>query len=269
MPSTTLVLVLLAVLVATSMAISLAAWSQTQRLRRAQDLFPCCACGPASAVTLNPACREAPAPPPPADAPQRERIDGMEGEIPWHALLGARGLGAWTATDPARWRRDGEALVGDDVEDGALVTLGDGSWRDYEFSVRLCVERGGNAVVRFRSPDRRHGYLLDCMYGQQVLALRVLGDGAPRQISVVDAHFEHGRSYDLRIALRGQSLTTYLDGRLMNQATDATYDRGGIGLATWQSRVRFEQSRVRFLDGNPWVLPDDDRDAKATDDGGF
>ncbi len=181
----------------------------------------------------------------------------MDGPILWLDLLAAPGLGAWTTAMPPCWRHDGGHLEGALMGgNGSVLLIGDDSWRDYECSLRLTCEAGGEAEVRMRAGDARHCYCVALLYGLQAMSVRLIaGDAPTRLLSCVDVALDPGRAYGLRLAARGESITTYLDGRLINQLTDATYRSGGIGAGVWQSRARFDAPRVRFLDGCGWRPP--------------
>ena len=58
---------------------------------------------------------------------------------------------------------------------------------------------------------------------------------------------EHGQEYDVQIAARGASLTSYIDGKLVNQVTDFSYQSGPIALNVWESKTAFRDLRFRHL----------------------
>jgi hypothetical protein len=202
------------------------------------------------------------------EVPTRERIEGMDGPIRWLDLLAAPGLGAWSSAMPACWRHDGGHLEGALMGgNGSVLLIGDDSWRDYECSLHVACEAGGEAEVRMRARDARHCYCVALLYGLQAVSVRLIdGDAPTRLLSCVDAALDPGRAYDLRLAARGESITTYLDGRLINQLSDATHRSGGMGVGVWLSRVRFDAPRVRFLDGCGWRPPIEPR---APEQAGF
>ncbi len=59
--------------------------------------------------------------------------------------------------------------------------------------------------------------------------------------------WELGREYHVLIAARGASLTTYIDGRLVNQLTDTTLTHGPVALNVWESQTAYRDPRVRLL----------------------
>lgn len=58
---------------------------------------------------------------------------------------------------------------------------------------------------------------------------------------------DHGTEYHVQIAVRGASLTTYIDGKLVNQVTDHSIVSGAIGLSTWRNRTAFRSPKIRIL----------------------
>ncbi|MDE2830471.1 MAG: DUF1080 domain-containing protein [Gemmatimonadota bacterium] len=51
----------------------------------------------------------------------------------------------------------------------------------------------------------------------------------------------------MQIAARGASLTSYIDGKLVNQVTDFSYQSGPIALNVWESKTAFRDLRFRHL----------------------
>ncbi|GEM_PF-417947 len=192
----------------------------------------------------------------------RAVIGGMRGVIHWERLLGQEGLSGWRSGNPLRtegskleevWKRSGEAIIGEDVDGhGERLITGDDSWMDYELSLLMTPLSGGNAQVQFRlSDDGRRYYMLDFLLGWQAVAISKgdlsPGSGGVQKLSVVNFPMEIGREYDVMIAAREASLTAYVDGKLVNQATDFSYRSGPIALNVWQSKTAYRDPRIRFL----------------------
>ena len=85
------------------------------------------------------------------------------------------------------------------------------------------------------------------MLGWRVVQVARARSHALERLSVVDFPTEHGREYHLRVAARGASITTYVDGKLVNQVTDFEMKRGKLGLLAWHSVTRFRAPRYREL----------------------
>jgi len=183
----------------------------------------------------------------------RAVIGGMRGVIHWQRLLQEEGLEGWQPGKPeeeASWMRSGDAIIGEDAEgeEGKQLFIGDHSWKDYELSVLITPISGGNAQVLFRvSEDRRSWYLFDFLLGWQAIAISQVDPSGLQKLSVVNYPIESGQEYDVQIAAREKSLTSYVDGKLINQVTDSSYRSGPIALNVWESKTAFRDPRIRSM----------------------
>jgi len=195
----------------------------------------------------------------------RKVIHNEEGELAWQNVF-ARGFQGWSLltpneeyrpliaqSAPEHWQLAGEGLVGEHEDAGTCLVAGEDAWRDYELSLLITPLAGGNAQVFFRmNRQARRRYILDMMLGWQAIAVNKLELGVNGQptltrLSVVDYPLEHQREYAVNIAARGHSITTYVDGALVNQVTDDFSLNGRIGLNVWQSKTLFRDIRYRLL----------------------
>jgi RNA polymerase sigma-70 factor (ECF subfamily) len=192
----------------------------------------------------------------------RNVIMGMQGKIRWQKIFNGEFSG-WFAdqtpvepgTIPARWEVVGnDGLVGEAYkEDGTRLTYGAATWRDVELSLLVTPLGGGNAQICFRvETSGNRFYMLDMLMGWQAIAIsRVEVDEAGNpslvRLSVVDYPLEHKREYAVSIAARDHSITSYVDGALVNQVTDGAWLHGQIGLNIWRSKTLFRDIRVRLL----------------------
>ena len=189
----------------------------------------------------------------------RETIAGMQGEISWQRIFNGDFAG-WKAnkepipagSTPTNWEIIGEdGLLGEEYEHGTFLSYGEPTWTDIELSVLITPLAGGNAQIFFRD-DRaaNHAYVFDMMMGWQAIAIRRLasdGKGHNAKLSVVNYPLEHGREYAVDIAARGESITTYIDGALVNQVRDDAIPQGQISLNVWESKTLYRDIRVRTL----------------------
>ena len=111
-------------------------------------------------------------------------------------------------------------------------------------------EGGGNASIFFRQHGGgQHFYQFDlnCRW-QAIVISKVDPDADPQlaTISAVNYELVPGRDYDIELAMRGESITTYVDRRLVNQVRDDGYPKGGICLTAWKSRTRYFEPRLRL-----------------------
>ena len=111
----------------------------------------------------------------------------------------------------------------------ARIVIGDETWRSYELQVQMTMLKGGSAQLWFNIHDGQD-YHFAPLLGWQTAAIM-----APdhTKLDVVNHVFERDLEYDVVLAVRGNSVTTYIDGKLVNRLTLAEPPRGGIGLAVW------------------------------------
>ncbi|MEZ4711035.1 MAG: sigma-70 family RNA polymerase sigma factor [Caldilineaceae bacterium] len=191
----------------------------------------------------------------------RQSIAGTGGEIRWRSIFNGSFAG-WMAnqqpitagTTPAGWEAVGsDGLVGEDYAHGLLITYGEPQWQDLELSLLVTPLAGGNAQILCRCNEQAGGwYLVDLLMGWQAIAISRLtfdaqGAASLVKLSVVDYPLAHGHEYALSIATRGHSITTYMDGALVNQLTDASWLGGRVGLNVWQGKTLFRDIKVRLL----------------------
>ena len=186
--------------------------------------------------------------PPAAAADTREVICGMQGEISWQPILPASGLDGLAIT--GKWERDGDAVIVRSKDATASLSFGEESWEDYELDVYVTPLEGGNVQVELRR-SYMGAYVVDYMLGIRAVQVSRARSHAFERLSVVDYPTEHDREFHLRVAARGASITTYLDGKLVNQVTDFEMKRGKIGLLAWHSVTRFRAPRYRVLSVGP------------------
>ncbi len=197
-------------------------------------------------------------------------IHGCEGDIPWQELF-TGSFSGWSVvkgqgyrpldgdTPPECWQTAGGGLVGEQLEEGTCLATGDATWRDYELSALVTPLKGGNAQLLFRMGESAKAfYMLDMMLGWQAIAVTKVewesaGKPALALLSVVNYPLEHEREYAVGIAARGWSITTYMDGALVNQVTDFSFRAGRVGLNIWQAKTLFREVRFRLLGAAPGV----------------
>jgi hypothetical protein len=182
----------------------------------------------------------------------RTRQGGLS--IEWEPLLHGTGLDGWRESGspwtPGGWSREGESVLGRiSGQRVSRITQGDTSWVNYELSVHATLEKGSNLQLHVRvSEDGMAFYMVEFDYSWQSLNIskRDRDTGRIVKLSVVNFVLEEGREYHLVISARQQSLTTYIDGMLVNQLTDDSYSRGGVGLNMWwTTTASFRDPKIR------------------------
>ncbi|NQT88994.1 glycerophosphodiester phosphodiesterase, partial [bacterium] len=187
----------------------------------------------------------------------RESFSVADGSLPegWRVVRGA-------------WRVEGGALVVDSLRDEACITVGDEAWQNYEVEVRA-------TFLEVRDPKRWLS-----------IVFRAARDGAPpwsqfpiRQKTQGPSGMEFavratekrwdvrarakgpsatalGRERLLRVVVRGERVTCFLDGA---QALESLFcvdrERGCVGLAVSGCRAKFDDFVVRRLPDTPLPRP--------------
>ena len=185
----------------------------------------------------------------------RAHISGSQGHFRWESLLHEDGLEGWEAGDspwtPTAWSRDENTVVANVTRgDQARLLQGNTNWMHYELKVQGTLVKGSNVQIQFRiSEDGRSFYFRDFLTGWKAMAIsKVDGkSGETTKLDVVNFIFEGGREYDIVIAARGHSLTSYIDGNLVNRVADASNPSGSIALCVWGrlTVARFREPKIR------------------------
>lgn len=178
----------------------------------------------------------------------RTWITGFRGQIPWRRLLG-QGFEGWEDAEETQvvgWERRASTLIGRDP--ARPLTTGDETWRDFELSVLITPISGGRPQIRFRiCKSEQDCYLLEFLSDWDAVAIsRARGDVLTR-LCVVDFPLTRNREYHVMLAAREASLTSYVDGALVNQVTDFSRRSGALALWIPRGMAAFRDPRIRFM----------------------
>ncbi len=185
----------------------------------------------------------------------RARIGGMKGRITWESMLQGEGLEGWKPGNQAVWSREGDTIIAKaGGKDGATrLVQGDSTWSHYEFKVQVTRVKGANVQIRFGITDESREYMVDYLGGWKALAISTYerGKRGVTKLDVVNLVLERGREYDLVLAVRGHSVTTYVNGRLVNRLTLEANPKGAVALGTWgrHAVARFRDPKIRHYNG--------------------
>ena len=189
--------------------------------------------------------------PVPEDDYGRARIGGMRGAIEWESMLHGEGLKGWKPGDGRVWSREGDTVIlnaGGLVQSSRLVQ-GDSTWSHYEFKVQVTLVHGANIHIRFGITEGNQEYMIDYLGGWKAMAISTYerGKRGVTKLDVVNFVLDPKREYDLVLAVRGNSITTYVDGELVNRVTLDTNPRGAVALGTWghHAIARFRDPKIR------------------------
>jgi hypothetical protein len=177
----------------------------------------------------------------------REEIWGRDGNTRWLSMLDPKHAGYRTLQGPADL---GVASL--TVDRQSSVVFGENAWKSYELRFGLQFLEGANAQIHLRrSEDGKRYYLVDFLFGWQALGVARVdqrpGGKGLQKLSVVNLEMSKLTEYKVEIAVRDLSITTYVDGRLVNQVTDETFAAGPMAFCAWEAKARFNQPEFRIL----------------------
>lgn len=177
----------------------------------------------------------------------REEIWGRDGNTRWQPMLDPKHDALRKVQGPVAFPPG--AVV---VDRSSTFTFGAGDWRSYELKFGLQILEGANAQVRLRlSEDAKQFYMVDFLFGWQALGVSRVdnrpGGKGLQKLSVVNLEMSRMTEYRVEVAVRELSITTYVEGRLVNQVTDESFHAGPIAFCAWEAKARFSQPEFRVL----------------------
>ncbi|MGI6264487.1 MAG: FAD-dependent oxidoreductase [Acutalibacteraceae bacterium] len=133
-----------------------------------------------------------------------------------------------------------------DASSGAMTYAGDAEWDDYELSATVTPLDGERWVMLSgRVTDVKNRYVGALTSTQLQIDRRVNG------VSTILAHKSYSaqanRTYIMKMTFEGDRIRLYIDGTLELEATDTAHSAGSIGLATFKTRVDFDNVTVRRI----------------------
>ncbi|MFF9473513.1 alpha-L-arabinofuranosidase C-terminal domain-containing protein [Streptomyces roseolus] len=127
----------------------------------------------------------------------------------------AAGRGTWAV-------EDGAYAQTDEAAEDTLVTAGDPGWQDYDLKVRATKKSGKEGfLVAFGVRDTGNHYWWNLGgWGNTRSAVEKAVDGGKQTLLEQPTTIETGRTYDIRVQVRGRQVTLYLDGQRWGSFTD-------------------------------------------------
>jgi hypothetical protein len=177
----------------------------------------------------------------------REEVWGRDGNTRWLSLLDPKFENLRAAQGPA------EIGMGSVVVDRrSSLVFGEAGWKSYELKFGLQFLEGANAQIQLRrSADGKQYYMVDFLFGWQALGVSRVdhrpGGKGLQKLSVVNLEMPKLAELNVEIAVRELSITTYVDGKLINQVTDETLEAGPVAFAAWEAKARFNRPEFRIL----------------------
>ncbi|MGO9600322.1 MAG: protein kinase domain-containing protein, partial [Isosphaeraceae bacterium] len=184
-----------------------------------------------------------------------------------HAIDARQVLNGKAEIVSGRWLVEGRELLQTVATKGlwACLLFGDLDWTDYDFTVDLMREKGGEggAVLYFRRTDgtERNRNLLDFGIGTGGgWHSGYNKDGKERELGVTEFRLVDHKWYTARVHVRRNQIECTLhDGEnevVHLESNDDDHPRGRVGLGTFESSYRFRNIRVTAPDGTVlWEMP--------------
>lgn len=128
-----------------------------------------------------------------------------------------------------------------------IVTQGTREWQDYEVTTRMtphmCEE--GGVAVRVQGLERYYALIMDEKNTRFVRRL----DGKDFILSEIKGGWVFGSSYEIKVHVTGNSLTAFVNGKKVLDATDPDmlFGGGGIGLLATVGRIGVDRVSVKPL----------------------
>ncbi|HLG43076.1 MAG TPA: hypothetical protein VI643_06900 [Planctomycetota bacterium] len=121
---------------------------------------------------------------------------------------------------------------------------GEDAWTDCEFAAHVTVVEGGSAQPHYRITEgHRCGYTLDLLSKDQLVRLARSDNrqGGPGLVPVMNAPLktEYGREYELRVVVKGKTVTGYVDGQPIGAMTDDWNASSRVGLGLSECKAKF------------------------------
>ncbi|MFC6066916.1 alpha-L-arabinofuranosidase C-terminal domain-containing protein [Streptomyces ochraceiscleroticus] len=138
----------------------------------------------------------------------------------------SNGDGKWTkAAGRGTWQvEDGAYVQSDAAAENTLVTAGDPGWQNYDLHVKATKKSGKEGfMVAFGVKDTGNHYWWNLGgWGNTRSAVEKTTGGAKQTMAGTEdgTKIETGRSYDLKVQVRGRQVTLYLDGKKWGSFTD-------------------------------------------------
>ncbi|MCW2865088.1 MAG: glycoside hydrolase [Actinoallomurus sp.] len=145
---------------------------------------------------------------------------------------------------------DGRLIVDAASLQGVRVLKQGGGWGDYTVTAHRRSDDGAAGIV-VRAKDEDNGYLVDTDQDGSVIVYRQVA-GAFEQLAASQAipAFDAGAEHEISVDVRGDTITTAIDGTRRSSVTDGTYAAGTVGVrAVATQRSSYDDLQVSAADG--------------------
>ena len=147
------------------------------------------------------------------DGTQLFADDFSAGDGNWTNIAGR---GTWAVTD-------GAYVQSDAVAENTMVMAGDPAWQNYDLNVKATKLSGREGfLVAFGVKDSGNFYWWNLGGWNNTQSAVEKSEGGGKSTLVSDGTtVETGRTYDLRVSVRGRTVSLFLDGRKWGEFTDS------------------------------------------------
>jgi len=147
------------------------------------------------------------------------------------------------------WTIEGGALVGTTPAGQYFgIYTGDSSWSDYFMEFTATKLEGSYVYINFRVQDNMDRYDYEASYGTNTTTIfRWDADAATEIIpggKAGSAPLPAGDTHTYRVEVAGANIKAYLDGELLYDFEDDTFETGGIGMAGTSSKASFDNIEI-------------------------
>jgi hypothetical protein len=128
---------------------------------------------------------------------------------------------------------------------GVRVLKQGGDWGDYTVTAHRRSDSGAAGIV-VRAKDESNGYLIDTNQDGSVFVYRQVA-GAFEQLTASQPipGFDASAEHEISVEVRGDTITTAIDGTRRSSVTDGTYAKGTVGVrAVATQRSTYDDLRV-------------------------
>ena len=81
-----------------------------------------------------------------------------------------------------------------------------------------------------------------------LISMRRPNAGGVDHLKKVPFPFEMNREYDFRVVAKGNELSCYIDGSLINRTVHDLFTSGGVGLNMWHTtKARYRDLKIRHF----------------------
>ena len=128
---------------------------------------------------------------------------------------------------------DGVDIPSNIAKFGTYALTGNASWQDYDVSLRVMSEDNDELGIMFRYQDSNNYYRFSLDTERHYRRLVKFVNGTPTVLVEDAVRYELGQSYNIRVSVKGNTISMYVGEQLILQTTDTSLTAGKIALYCW------------------------------------